>query len=255
MKTIASLLSAALLLGFAAHSQAQDTAKMIDDGVGVATFQHVDDIRRYTDILAGRHEVPEFFTKEYPSGSPYLTKEWMRGIVELSPFQVIPHPQEVLLFNFDKMTNRVMTITPEGKTKSYSINTVGRFTLVDSNGRTYSFEKVPAISSYFFLMPLVKTENGYSLYKRVITKMKQADFQNIGYNSTGKRYDSYLDEYEYFLLPPGGGKAEKFFLTRQHLARVFKDHSDKLNAVDRKYDHKISEEALVELVEAINVAK
>lgn len=255
MKKIASLPSIAALLVVAAFSSAhaQDSAsKRIDNGLGTALVINVQNVNQFSDIAWHRTMAPEFFEKEYPHGSPYFSREWLPGVVELSSHRVIPQSHEVLVFNYDKMRFRVMTSTLDGKVRSYSIDSVSKFALVDSNSRIYQFEKVPAISSSYFLMPLVKSERGYSLYKRLITKMKEADYHNEGYNtSTGKRYDAFIDDYEYYLVA-AGSKPVKFYLSQKHLAKVFKAQPQKLNTIDQKYDHKVPEEGLVELVQQLN---
>lgn len=230
------------------NSNAQDTAKRLN-GYGI---QNSENLGRYINDDTKRSQLPLFFQKEGPVGSPYLSNGWMRGVLELSTHQVIPPPHEVLWFNFDKVRSLVITANNEGKIKYYSIDSISHFALVDSNDRTYEFEKLPKISKSHFLMPLVKSANGYSLYKRLFTRVTNADYQNIGYYSTGKKYDTYTDYYQYFLLLPGNDKFEKFSLERKYLDKIFRQHSDELNIIYLKYDRKITEEALVELIGMIN---
>ena len=103
----------------------------------------------------------------------------MRGRVRLSSELVIPHPQEILFFNYDKMRMRVMTTTPDGQLKSYSANEVLSFALVDSNDHVYTFEKIPEIGPATFVTSLIKSDNGYSLYKRIITRMTAAPLPGV----------------------------------------------------------------------------
>jgi len=252
MKAVATFFGLTILLAVAVRSNGQDTTKNAGNGVGPADIENQRAFAAYRAANGQRSPMPEFFMKEYPHGSPFLSNSWMQGRVQLSTELEIPHPQEILYFNYDKMRMKVITTTPDGQLKAYSANDVLSFVLVDSNNRLYSFEKVPEIGSAIFVTSLVKSDKGFSLYRRIITRMKEANYMSIGYSSTGKRYDTYVDEYEYYLVSSATGEVQKFFLNRHKVEKVFRAHIDKLDLIDKQYNHILNENAIVDLVEAIN---
>jgi len=194
--------------------------------------------------------MPTYFEKEKTSGSPYLSQNWMRGVVELSDHRRIPKMNEYMYFNYDKVNYRLILINKENKIWSYPIDSISGFALADS-GKIYSFEKISTIRDKIFVEPLIKSEKGYSLYKRLITKFVKAGFENLGYTSEGVKYDEYVDEYEYYLIYPEASTYKKFYLTGKPIKKIFNQISSQYaDFFDRKIP--ITEQDLVSLVETIN---
>jgi hypothetical protein len=156
MKAVATFCAMTILFCVSTTSSAQDSLKAHDDVRDAVAKQEA--IERYRFNSWQKGLAPEFFTKEYPHGSPFLSNTWMNGRVELSTQLVIPHPQEILFFNYDKMRMRVMTTTPDGQLKSYSANSVLRFMLAASDLTTS-----PTIMSItLFRPPRAKSKNSSS---------------------------------------------------------------------------------------------
>ena len=198
--------------------------------------------------------IPVFTEREADVGSTFLVKKWIRGVVELANHKRIPEPDQLLLFNFDKIHNQLYVINLLKKVYSYPIDSVSSFELVD-NDEIYSFEKIPWISNNYFLMPVTKSEKGYSLYKRLFTKLNRAEYSNAGYYTTGKKYDEYLDYYEYYLIFPGNTSYRKIYLKENAVRRVFRDESKILEEFFALHDNEINEESLLGIVQYINDKK
>jgi hypothetical protein len=205
------------------------------------------------DIHRGQ-DMTQFFSKSETVGSLYLAKNWVSGRVELSNHKILPDPAEPLLFNFNKIDNVVYTINKDSKIILYPADSILSFNLVENN-TVYSFEKVPWISDNFFLMPILKSGKGYSLYKRLFTRFLQADFSNEGYYSNGRKYDEYVDYYEYYITYPGNNLFRKLYLKEKDIRRALRDESKLLDDFFNIHEHEISEQSLIGIVQYIDDKK
>jgi hypothetical protein len=219
--------------------------------------QQLSPIRALTvpaDLNNNSTTLPLFFEKERPIGSAYLSKTWMRGKVEFSDHRVIPTPDQNIFFNFDKLNNILYVLEDLRKLDHYSMDSILRFELAASD-KDYSFEKVSWISNNYYLMPIIKSTKGYSLYKRLLTKISSADYTNQGYTSTGKKYDEYTDYYEYYIIFPGNKSYRKLYLKENNVRRVFKDESTLINEFFTLHDNEITEQSLLGIVQFIDDKK
>ncbi len=197
--------------------------------------------------------LPLFFEKEPPVGTAYFTEYWMKGAAEFINHQTIPTREKPYYFNFDKLKN-VLIVTDDSLNVSYYHGDVVRqFILLDSLNQTYKFEIVPTISRSFYLQPILAASSGYSLYKRLITKLAFADYQSYGYGHTGVKHDTYNDSYEYYFVYPDKTTFKKFYLDGSPaVKKVFKAWPVELETIMNKYAGSLNEDALTELVEMIN---
>lgn len=223
----------------------------ISNFFGIAIAQQTEMTQLPSDKNRVAVLIPVFTEREADVGSPFLSKKWIRGTVELENHNLIPAAGQVLLFNYDKINNRVYVINESRKEWYYPIDSVSRFDLVD-NSTIYSFEKVHWISTKFFLVSVLKSGQGYSLYKRLITKHIRASYLNEGYFSTGKKYDEYLDDYEYYLVYPGNPFFRKLFLRENLIRRMLRNESGLLDEFFSLHDHEINEESLIGIIQYIN---
>ena len=209
------------------------------------------DINKYTS----EYEVallPLFFEKEPPVGTAYFTEYWMKGAAEFINHQTIPTREKPYYFNFDKSKNVLIVADDSVNIRYFHGDEVIQFILLDSLNKTYKFEIIPGISQSFYLQPVLIPESGFSLYKRLITKLAFADYQSYGYGSTGVRHDTYNDSYEYYFLYPDKKTYKKFYLDGAALNKVFRPWSVQLESILNKSNSRLNEEGLVELVELIN---
>jgi hypothetical protein len=210
-----------------------------------------------SDLPANRNKiviVPVFTEREKDVGSIYFARKWSKGTVELSNHRRIPEPDQSLLFNFDKLNNIIFVMDQYGKQWSYPIDSVSGFDLTE-NGTMYSFEKVPWISKNYFLMPIYQSEKGYSLYKRLFTKYTRASYTNAGYYSEGKKYDEYVDNYEYYLTYPGNTNYRKLTLKENAIRRALKEESSLLQEFFTLHDNEINEQSLLGIIQYIDDKK
>ena len=163
-------------------------------------------------------------------------------------------PDNHLLFNFDKINNVVYTINRESKIIFYPADSVLSFNLVDDN-TVLSFEKVNWISDNFFLMPILKSDKGYSLYKRLFTRFLQADFSSEGYYTKGRKFDEYVDYYEYYITYPGNNLFRKLYLKEKDIRRALRDEAKLLDDFFTIHEHEINEQSLIGIVQYINDKK
>jgi hypothetical protein len=163
--------------------------------------------------------IPAFFAKENTQGFQFFSHHWLRGVVIYADNQNASLNDTTLkidntnFYNFDKYNNKLVSTQGGKNVISLSNDAVSKFILVDS-GKAYIFKKNPSINKSFYFQPMVESENGYSLYKHISTQLKRADYQNIGYGTTGKKYDEYVDSYEYYLVFPGGKEFRKMSLNK-----------------------------------------
>jgi hypothetical protein len=210
-----------------------------------------EDIERYTDEHENKF-LPFFFEREPPVGTAYFTEYWMRGAAEFINHQTIPTREKPYYFNFDKMKNVLIVADNSANISYYHGDSVIQFILMDSMNKTYKFEIIPGISRSFYLQPVLISDTGYSLYKRLITKLATADYQGYGYGSTGSRHDTYDDSYEYYLVYTDKKTYKKFYLDAPALKKIFKPWSAQLETQMAKYNGRLKEEGLIDLVEYIN---
>jgi len=188
------------------------------------------------------------------AGNLYLTKKWCRGYVVLWNHKQIPEQNEFLLFNYDKVKNLVYVMDQYAKQWTYPIDSVSSFEIVENNV-IYSFEKIPWISKGYYLIPIYKSEKGYSLYKRLFTKSTRSAYGNDGYASEGKRYDEYADTYEYYLLYPGNTIYKRVNLKESVVRRVLKEEEKLINEYFALNELEINEQSFLGIIQYINDKK
>jgi hypothetical protein len=198
--------------------------------------------------------LPHKFEKDKAVGSPYLTKSWATGYVELVNNKRIPETNQDVLFNYDKMENVLYVLDNLSKMRTLPIDSISKFELVENN-MTYTFEKMTWISKKFYLTPVIESPNGYSLYKRLITNYYWADYSSDGYTTKGRKYDEFIDSYEYFLTYPGNKTYRKLLLKESAVRHAFKDDSKLLDAFFDLHDDEINEQSVLGIVQYINDKK
>jgi hypothetical protein len=186
------------------------------------------------------------------AGSPYLSRGWMTGQAQLTPNQTIPKPGETLYFNYDKTKNTLISTDPSGQLTYYTVNLVNSFILTDSTGKTYKFELFPAVSNSFFLVDVLKSDKGYSLYKRFITKVSISNNQGQGTFEVGQKHDVYSDVVMYYLIYPGNNEYKNFQLSEKAVKKAFKDEPFQIDPLLDKYKSKFNEASLIEIVDSVN---
>jgi hypothetical protein len=202
-----------------------------------------------------RHGViAPFISKDNDIGSPYLVHGWIRGVVEFKNHKHIPDPGGVAWFNFDKINSILFVADSQNRVIKYPIDSISSIYLSD-NDHEYNFEKVAWISDHYFLMPVIKSATGFSLYKRMYTKFIQADFSDGGYYTVGRRSDEYADYYEYYLVYPGNRKWRKIYLQQSVVRHALKNESKLLDEFFSLHADEIDEQSLLAIIQFINDRK
>jgi hypothetical protein len=207
-----------------------------------------------SDPNHGVINLPTFFGKDTAIGSPFLVRGWLRGKLDLVTNKRLPEAGQTLFFNYDKLHERLYVTDGIKKVWIWPSDSISRFFLVDRDS-TYSFEKVPSIPGVRFLQPLVTSEKGYSVYRRVQAKFVAADYKNEGYYTTGRNYDEYVDIYTYYVVYPGGRHPTKLNLNMHSVRKTLRKEVPRLDKFFSQKSGAIDEHTLVLLVEFINQPK
>jgi hypothetical protein len=207
-----------------------------------------------SDLNRNSTTLPLYFEKENPVGSSYLSNHWLIGTVEFSNHRRIQTKDQNLFFNFNKLKSILYVLDKSEMITSYPIDSISSIELT-GDGNDYFFEKVPLISNNFYLTPIIKSAKGYSLYKRLFTKIEPADYSNLGYTTTGKKYDEFVDEYVYFIVYPGNTAYRKLYLKEKTVRHILMNESKLLDEFFNLHDNEINEESLLGIIQYINDKK
>ena len=214
MKKYQVVLFVLLFYGIRASAQASDRDQSIQNDF--QNYVNAESSRNYSGSF-----LPVFTNKENTVGSRYLFGRWVHGkVVNANSEQV---NDDTYVFNYDKI-NRKLLATQDNKTVlEINDEDLQSFTLAyDEN--TVVFERVPLINKTDFFVTSVESEKGYSLYKKLQTRFQKANFTTNGIFQSGKNYDEYVDESEYYVVFPGNKEVKKVELTRKSLRDVFKSN-------------------------------
>lgn len=195
--------------------------------------------------------LPIGFNKDSATGSPYFTAGWFRGIVELNNSKQFPEHGHNLFLNYDKLHGYLVATDGVGKIWTYGNDSIKKFIMTDGDS-IFLFEKVPCISQSFFLQPLVQSEKGYSLYRRLMTRFIAADYRNEGYYTTGTNHDHYEDIYIYYIVYPGEKTFRKLYLNKKDVLKSLNSESSRLDSFFSQNNSTINEHTLVAMTNYLN---
>jgi hypothetical protein len=195
--------------------------------------------------------VNAFNNEENTKGTRFLFDSWVNGDSVINT-QGNYINTATFLFNFDKMTNNVLVTQDKINIMAVAPTGINSFILEDK-GRQYIFEHVKAIDSTKFFLALVKNETWYSLYKEFITKFAEANFRNDGLIQTGKEYNEYKDESQYYIVQQGNVTAKLIDLKPKVIKAVFGEKKEKADAYFRQHkDDAVDESFLIGLITYLN---
>ena len=194
--------------------------------------------------------VPSFFEKEGTKGSLYLSRHWMYGMIRYADGSLSAKP-DPYAYNYDKINNRLL-VTRDGKNVRILPNdSVSNFALSDSN-TVYLFEKIPLVNAQQFFQSVLKSDKGFCLYRRLITKVHEADFKSLGYTTTGKRYDEYVDYDEYYITFPGKRKFKKCYLKIRSIRKALRSEAKDVDDFLARDKEPLTEDVLTDLLRFLN---
>jgi len=155
-----------------------------------------------------------FHQKEETQGSRYLFNWWVNGTMLDTNLTVINTAD--FSFNYDKVGKKLLATRDKNTIIEINDVAINSF-ILKTDTSIAKFEKIPAISKKDFLMELVKDEIRYSLYKSMKTTFQKADYTNNGLIESGKKYDEFVDEFEYYIIFPGGNQFKKVELKKKSI--------------------------------------
>ncbi len=240
------------------HAQTRDSTKVLaapkanpnDRRNGYETYQSTSQI-----VGAGPYTMVNTMDHRYEGlrGTPYFLPVWAKGQVEMAAGQ--NYTNVPLKFNAYQQQLILLRTWAGNDSIIVSADQVKRFTLNNTDGQTYLFERLPSTivtsdqslkNGYFMVLYKGKT----ALLKRISKTFKQADYKNPYSNDV--RYDAFRDAFSYYLLKPdqtltkiklsdkslidalGDRKEElKTFVKQENLS--FKTDNDAIQLV-KKYD-------------------
>ncbi len=231
------------------ETQNISSGQSIQEGMSGRTAFH--DISRVpTGTLYTGASLPVFTHREDTRGSRYLFDKWVSGSVTDSGNNVINNNS--YLFNYDKISKKLLLTQDMKSVIEIEKAGIKSFTL-KNEGNYVVFECIPLIDNTNFLQSLVKGNDKYSLFKSVKTKFEKSDFHSDGLVESGKPYDEYVDEAEYFVVFPGGKEDKKIIFKQKSIKDVFSSETEKLKSFFSQHrDEPIDETYLIALVLFLN---
>lgn len=178
-------------------------------------------------------------------GSRLLLKKWVNGSVVTMSDTVYNGP--ALLFNYDKLQGDLLVQKSDNTIFAVDKNKIKSFILREaiSNDtiKEYNFEKIEIVNKNSFCQVLVKGQK-YSLYKLPKTKFVKSNYSTNGIVESGSKYDSYEDEFEFYIVSKEKNEVKKVDLKKKaikqalHFEEVkvevfFKAHS--FDAIDENF--------------------
>jgi hypothetical protein len=239
----------ATLYSLACYSQSQHQVQITDQFL-TAEFVNAKE-------NAGLNAIPTFHQRESTQGFQYFSRQWLRGVVIYTDTQMAAIGETPLkvdysrFYNFDKFNNKLVSTQNGKNVLTLSNDAFNGFILIDS-GKAYIFKKIPAISKSRYFQLMLESEHGYSLYKHIITKLNHADYQNIGYGTTGKNYDEYVDLYEYYIAFPGKKEFKKLSLSISSIKKALKANSVEVDKFFDQNQGALTEEVFYNLILFLN---
>ncbi|HMH20427.1 MAG TPA: carboxypeptidase-like regulatory domain-containing protein [Puia sp.] len=154
--------------------------------------------------------LPAFSIKEGTKGSRYLLSErWAGGTVTTFSDSIVNNP--ALTYNYDKISQNLYATRDQQTVIEITRDQVKAFSIYDAQeNKQYNFARLAVVDSLHFFQVVVAPAPGkYALYKQVKTRFEKANYHSDGMVESGKNYDEFVDEYEYFLILPGGKAGKK----------------------------------------------
>ncbi|HZE82750.1 MAG TPA: carboxypeptidase-like regulatory domain-containing protein [Puia sp.] len=154
--------------------------------------------------------LPSFSIKEGARGSRYLLSDrWAAGTVTTFGDSIVNNP--ALSYSYDKMSQNLYATRDKETVIELTREQVKAFSVYDpQDNRQYVFERLgPVDSLHFFQVIVAPVPGKYSLYKQVKTRFEKSNYHSDGMVESGKPYDEWVDEYQYYIVLPGGKMGKK----------------------------------------------
>jgi hypothetical protein len=203
----------------------------------------------FHDLSNGSNSFVSFSSKEDTKGSRYFNGNWVKGSVVGS--NNIVYNDQGYFYNYDKISHHLFMTSNKKDVIEIDDDKVKSFTLNNNMGVDYSFEKIPALDQSAFLQVIAKDSAKYSAYKLTKTKFVKANYHTDGLVESGKNYDEYVDETEYY-IGFKNNNYKKIDLNKKSLSKSLADNP-KVQAYFKDHkDDEINESFLFDLLTYLN---
>ena len=162
--------------------------------------------------------VPVFNHLEDTRGTRYLFDKWVHGTIVNAKGELIAN--DSFFLNYDKISESLFLTIDMQTIVEIAKKEIKAFTL-QHGGQDLRFERVPLIDNKNLFQVLIRDSIGFSLYKLYHTKFRKADYVNDGIHESGKNYNEFLDQPQYFVLFPDRQVISMDVLTRKAIGKAF----------------------------------
>jgi len=192
---------------------------------------------------------PVFIHKEATQGSRYLFDTWVHGYILNAADSIIQSPE--LFFNYDKMGGSLLLSKDKHAAIELYRENVKSFTLFDALNQPSTYAMVPDIDKGHYTQVL-SSGNNYKIYKAVKTRFELANYVSDGVASSGNNFDSYQDEYTYYILNVKTNQLQKISLKKKALKQAFAADGNKADGYFKTNDADIDDNYLASLGDYMN---
>ncbi len=229
-------------------STPQPTYQTGPEGVGSI---NAPDIPAVNTIYFGG-SVPIFSAPKETRGSRYMFADWVKGKAYTQSGDAVNNND--LVFNYDKVGRKLLVTADRKILVEVDKSNLQSFSLTNSDGEEYHFERVDHLNPDLFYQTLVKNISKYSLYKLLSTNFVKSDYHSDGLVESGTPYDEYVDTYEYYIVMPDGKSYQKLTdLKAKSIKTALSNESVKVDAYFSDHKHEdVNEYFLSGLIDYLN---
>lgn len=251
MTKLLPILLLALAMSPAVHAQSTQAAMSIDNAI-----QELSRMANPADASSRLRGSTTFVSyhgdKEATEGSRLLFDDWPKGFVIGIYDTLLNNPN--LFLNFDKIT-RDLYFTLDGKTIiKVETSQAREIHFINGNAQVV-LTRVDGIDPHHFFQRMSDSAGApnYILYRLTTTQFRRANFTTNGLTSTGNNFDEYIDDYDYFIVMPGGKLYTSVKLKKNSIRTAL---GDKADAWFKTHQNEKTDEAfLVGLVNHLNTSR
>ena len=187
-------------------------------------------------MFNGQSSISVFSNKEGTLGSRYYFNRWVKGKVVNNNNELVN--SDGYYFNYDKMAKKFLATTDKTTVIDLDDTALLAIELLeeDADNSTF-FEKVSSINEGSFFIRLANTGGKYALYKSIDTRFRIADYKTNGLIESGKNYDEFVDNTEYYVLISDQPGFKKVRLNYKNIKEVFKSDLEKFRHFTSEHDN------------------
>ena len=132
------------------------------------------------------------------------------------------------LFNYEKISGYLLMTVDRSNIMKIDKDQIKSFTLYDNSDQRHEFERLPAVDTDHFAQVLANGDR-YKIYKLTKTQYEPSDVVHTAAGTSGKEYDEYVDDNEYYLLDVKSKQLKKLSLKKKSIKTDFAKEEDKVN--------------------------